>query len=149
MVQKIIPDVISNQKLQKLDPDASVKAAASLMGSNRISAILVLKNDRLIGIVTERDMTAKVLANGLDPEATKISEVMTPNPDCLSPNDSPNSALQIMSERGYRHLPVLDGEEVVGMVSIRDLYAYVKSNLEEDVRQRDAFMFESGYGAGN
>ncbi|HIN74882.1 MAG TPA: CBS domain-containing protein, partial [Rhodospirillales bacterium] len=54
MVQKIIPDVISNQKLQRLDPDASVKAAASLMGSNRISAILVLKNDRLIGIVTER-----------------------------------------------------------------------------------------------
>ena len=74
---------------------------------------------------------------------------MTQNPDCLSPNDSPNSALQIMSEKGYRHLPVLDGEETVGMVSIRDLYAYVKSNLEEDVRQRDAFMFESGYGAGN
>ena len=72
MVQKIIPDVISNQKLQTLDPDASVKAAASIMGSNGISAILVLKNDRLIGIVTERDMTAKVLANGLDPEATKI-----------------------------------------------------------------------------
>ena len=141
--------MISNQKLQTLDPDASVKAAASLMGSNRISAILVLKNDRLIGIVTERDMTAKVLANGLDPEATKISEVMTSNPDCLSPSDSPNSALQIMSERGYRHLPVLDGEEAVGMVSIRDLYAFVKRNLEEDVRQRDAFMFESGYGASN
>ena len=149
MVQKIIPDVISNQKLQTLDPDASVKAAASLMGSNRISAILILENNRLIGIVTERDMTAKVLANGLDPEVTRISEVMTPNPDCLSPNDSPNNALQIMSERGYRHLPVLDGEEAVGMVSIRDLYAFVKRNLEEDVRQRDAFMFESGYGASN
>ena len=131
MVQKIIPDVISNQKLQTLDPDASVKAAASLMGSNRISAILVLKNERLIGIVTERDMTAKVLANGLDPEATKISEVMTPNPDCLSPNDSPSSALQIMSEKGYRHLPVLDGEEAVGMVSIRDLYAYEKVTLKK------------------
>ena len=149
MVQKIIPDVISNQKLKTLDPDASVKAAASLMGSNRISAILVLKSDRLIGIVTERDMTAKVLAHGLDPEKTKISEIMTPDPDCLSPNDSPNNALQIMSERGYRHLPVLDGEAAVGMVSIRDLYAFVKKNLEEDVRQRDAFMFESGYGASN
>ena len=149
MVQKIIPDVINNQKLQTLDPDASVKAAASLMGSSRISAVLVLKNDRLIGIVTERDMTAKVLAHGLDPEKTKISEVMTPDPDCLSPNDSPNSALQIMSERGYRHLPVLDGQAAVGMVSIRDLYAFVKKNLEEDVRQRDAFMFESGYGASN
>ena len=149
MVQKIIPDVISSQKLQTLDPDATVRSAASVMGLNRISAILVLKNDRLTGIVTERDLTAKVLANGLDPEETKISDVMTPNPDCLSPDDSPNSALQIMSERGYRHLPVLDGEKVVGMVSIRDLYAYVKNSLEEDVRQRDAFMFETGYGAGN
>ena len=148
MVQKIIPDVIRDQKLQTLDPDANVKSAASVMGSNRISAILVIKNDLLTGIVTERDMTAKVLANGLNPETTKISEIMTPNPDYLSPNDSPDNALQIMSERGYRHLPVLDGDNIVGMVSIRDLYAYVKNKLEEDVRQRDAFMFEDGYGAG-
>ena len=148
MVQKIIPDVINNQKLQTLDPDASVKAAASLMGSSRISAVLVLKNDRLIGIVTERDMTAKVLAGGLDPVKTQVSDIMTPNPDCLSPDDTPNSALELMSERGYRHLPILDGQHVVGMLSIRDLYAYVKHQLEEDVRQRDAFMFDTGFGAG-
>ena len=119
------------------------------MGSSRISAILVLESHRLIGIVTERDMTAKVLAVGLDPEATQISEIMTPNPDCLSPDDAPNSALEKMSDRGYRHLPVLDGEDVVGMLSIRDLYAYVKNKLEEDVRQREAFMFDTGYGAGS
>ena len=149
MTDKIIPNVISNQQLQTLAPEASVREAASIMGSNRISAILVVKNDSLVGIVTERDMTAKVLAGGLDPDKTEISNVMTPNPDCLSPDDSPNSALELMSNRGYRHLPVLDGENVVGMLSIRDLYAYVKNQLEEDVRQRDAFMFDTGYGAGN
>ena len=148
MTDKIIPDVISNQKLQTLAPDATVREAANIMGTNRISAILVLENDSLIGIVTERDMTAKVLAGGLDPNITQISNVMTPNPDCLSPDDAPNSALELMSERGYRHLPVLDGQNVVGMLSIRDLYAYVKNQLEEDVRQRDAFMFDTGYGAG-
>ena len=149
MTDKIIPDVISNQNLQTLPPEASVREAAKIMGSSKISAILVLKDDHLIGIVTERDMTAKVLAAGLDPEATQISEIMTPNPDCLSPSDAPNSALEKMSNRGYRHLPVVDGEDVVGMLSIRDLYAYVKDQLEEDVRQREAFMFDTGYGAGS
>ena len=148
MTQKIIPGVISNQKLQTLPPEASAREAANIMGTNRISAILVLHNDHLTGIVTERDLTAKVLAGGLDPESTELSEIMTPNPDFLSPHDAPASALELMSIKGYRHLPVLDGEDVVGMVSIRDLYAYVKKQLEEDVRQRDAFMFETGYGAG-
>ena len=149
MTDKIIPDVISNQNLQTLPPEASVREAAKIMGSSKISAILVLKDDHLIGIVTERDMTAKVLAAGLDPEATQISVIMTPNPDCLSPRDAPNSALEKMSNRGYRHLPVVDGEDVVGMLSIRDLYAYVKNQLEEDVRQREAFMFDTGYGGGS
>ena len=148
MTDKIIPDVISNQNLQTLPPEATVREAAKIMGSSRISAILVLKDDHLVGIVTERDMTAKVLAAGLDPEATQISVIMTPDPDCLSPGDAPNSALEKMSNRGYRHLPVVDGEDVVGMLSIRDLYAYVKDQLEEDVRQREAFMFDTGYGGG-
>ena len=60
MTNKIIPDVISNQSLKTLPPEASVREAANIMGSSRISAILILKNDGLIGIVTERDMTAKV-----------------------------------------------------------------------------------------
>ena len=149
MTNKIIPDVISNQSLKTLPPEASVREAANVMGSSRISAILILEDDGLIGIVTERDMTAKVLAVGLDPEATQVSEVMTPNPDCLSPDDAPNSALEKMRDRGYRHLPVVDGEEVVGILSIRDLYAYVKNQLEEDVRQREAFIFDTGYGAGS
>jgi len=149
VTDRIIPDVISNQNLKTLPPEASVREAAKIMGSSRISAILVLESDRLVGIVTERDMTAKVLAVGLDPEATQVSEVMTPKPDVLSPDDAPNDALEKMSERGYRHLPVLDGQDVVGMLSIRDLYAYVKDQLEEDVRQREAFMFDTGYGAGS
>ena len=147
MTHKIVPDIVNNQALSKLTPDDTARVAARLMGTSRISAILVIKNERLVGIVTERDLTAKVLAGSLDPDATVLSDVMTANPDTLSPDDSPFNALELMSLRGYRHLPVVDGTSVIGMVSIRDLYAAVKDTLEEDIRQREAFIFDTGYGA--
>ena len=148
MAQKIIPDVIGEQNVLTLVPDETAREAAKVMGANRISAVLVVQDNRLIGIVTERDLAKKVIAGGLDPETTKLSEIMTANPDTLSPDDSPINALELMSTRGYRHLPVVNGDDLVGMVSIRDLYSFVKNQLEEDIKQRDAFMFETGYGAG-
>ena len=148
MAQKIMPDVIGEQNVLTLVPDETALEAAKVMGANRISAVLVVQDNRLIGIVTERDLAKKVLAGGLDPETTKLSEIMTQDPDTLSPDDSPINALELMSNRGYRHLPVVKGENLVGMVSIRDLYSFVKNQLEEDIRQRDAFIFETGYGAG-
>jgi len=147
MTQKIVPDIVNNQMLKTLGPDASVREAARVMGSNRISAILVTEGEKLVGIVTERDLTAKVLAGGMDPDATPLAEVMTVNPDTLSPDDSPFNALELMRLRGYRHLPVVEGETAVAMVSIRDLYAAAKDQLEEDIRQREAFIFDTGYGA--
>ncbi|MAI10477.1 MAG: CBS domain-containing protein [Rhodospirillaceae bacterium TMED167] len=147
MTRKIVPDIVTKQALKTLTPDATARLAARVMGSNRISAIIVIENECLVGIVTERDLTAKVLAGSLDPDATVLSDVMTANPDTLSPDDSPFNALELMSLRGYRHLPVVDGTSVIGMVSIRDLYAVVKDMLEDDIRQREAFIFDTGYGA--
>ena len=148
MAQKIVPDVIGEQNVLTMTPEAGAREAAKMMASKRISAVLVVQNNRLTGIVTERDLAKKVIAGGLDPETTKLSEIMTKNPDTLSPDDSPINALELMSTRGYRHLPVVNGDDLVGMVSIRDLYSFVKNQLEEDIKQRDAFMFETGYGAG-
>lgn len=148
MAQKIVPDVIGEQNVLTMTPEAGAREAAKIMASKRISAVLVVQNNRLTGIVTERDLAKKVIAGGLDPETTKLSEIMTENPDTLSPDDSPINALELMSTRGYRHLPVVNGDDLVGMVSIRDLYSFVKNQLEEDIKQRDAFMFETGYGAG-
>ena len=148
MSQKIVPDIVSNQTLKTLGPDAVVREAARVMGSNRISAILVTEENKMVGIVTERDLTAKVLAGSMDPDTTPLAEVMTRKPDTLSPDDSPFSALELMRLRGYRHLPVVEDDSVVGMVSIRDLYAAANDQLEEDIRQREAFIFDTGYGAG-
>ena len=144
----IIPDVVENQALYKVSPTASVCDAAKVMASNRVSAVLVTEGERLVGIFTERDLTARVVAEGRDPKTTRLIEVMTSRPDTLSPDDSPMSALDLMRRRHYRHLPVVEAGRIVGMVSIRDLYAFVKDQLEKDVRQREAFIFDTGYGAG-
>ena len=149
MTDKIVPDIVDNQTLHTLSKSSSAFEAASLMATNRISAVLITEDDKLVGIVTERDLTAKVLAGKLTPEDTALADIMTANPDVLEPNDSPISALELMRVRGYRHLPVVEDGSPVGIVSIRDLYAAAKDQLEEDVRQREAFIYDTGYGAGS
>jgi CBS domain-containing protein len=145
---KIIPDVVRDQTLYKLPPTASARDAAKVMGANKVSGVLVVEGERLVGIFTERDLTARVVATGRDPDMTKLAEVMTPRPDVLAPDDAALDALEKMRMRHYRHLPVVDNGKIVGMVSIRDLYAAAKLELEREVRQREAFIFDTGYGAG-
>lgn len=148
MQRRIVPDLVSNQTLASLPPSATVRDAARVMTERHIGAVLIAVDGRLQGIFTERDVLARVVAAGLDPDDTVLGGVMTPNPDTVAPNDTALEALRKMSERGYRHLPVLDGERVVGIVSIRDLYAAANSELAEDLQQREAFIFDTGYGSG-
>ncbi len=77
---------------------------------------------------------------------TPLARVITKNPDTLSPTDTALTALNMMRKRGYRHLPVVDGGQVVGMVSFRDLYAAVTTELEEDIHETEAFVFGDRYG---
>lgn len=146
MLRKIVPDIISDQDLVQLGEDASARDAARLMAERRIGAILITKDGKLAGIFTERDVTVRIVAPGRDPDTTKLSEVMTPDPDTVSPDDSPGHALDRMRARGFRHLPVIDGNAVVGIVSLRDLYSEATQRLEQDVRERDSFIFGSGQG---
>ena len=148
MQRRIVPDLVSNQTLASLPPSATVRDAARVMTERHIGAVLIAVDGRLQGIFTERDVLARVVAAGLDPDDTVLGGVMTPNPDTVAPNDTALEALRKMSNRGYRHLPVLDGERVVGIVSIRDLYAAANSELAEDLQQREAFIFDTGYGSG-
>ncbi len=128
---KIIPDVVKRQTLRTLSPDAVVRDAARLMLEFRISAVLIVDNERLVGIVTERDMTRVLATPETDPDATTLQAIMTPSPDTIAPDDDARDALELMEIRGYRHLPIVDGERLVGIVSIRDLYASVKRRLAD------------------
>jgi signal-transduction protein with cAMP-binding, CBS, and nucleotidyltransferase domain len=145
MIRKIVPDVINNQTLVWVGPGDTVRHAAQLMRELKVAAVLVMEGQRLVGIVTERDMTARVVAFARSPD-TKCGEIMTVNPDTLSPNDTAADAIAMMRSRGYRHLPVVEGDHVVGMVSVRDLYAVHNTELAEDLRDHESFIYGERYG---
>ncbi|MBB3262649.1 CBS domain-containing protein [Azospirillum sp. OGB3] len=149
--RKLIPDVIKDQQLVCLPPEASVQDAALLMAERRVAALLVTQGRSLKGIFTERDLAARVVAAGRDPVATRLAEVMTASPDTLGPDAHAYEALDLMERHHYRHLPVTaDGESdgmVMGIVSIRDLFAVVRAHLEDEIRDREAFIFGSNYSA--
>ena len=148
MHRKIVPDIVNDQQIELLSDGMTVREAAKYMADRHIGAVLIGEGDKLTGIFTERDILTRVVAKGLDPEAATVAEVMTGNPDTVAPSEEALSALDRMREKGYRHLPVADQGRVVGIVSIRDLYAAVKSELESDIKDREAFMFDTGYGSG-
>ena len=129
----IVPYAIGVQRLVTMSPMTPVSAAAREMAERRIGAVLVVDEGQLQGIFTERDALARVLAQSRDPDTTLIAEVMTRNPDTISPDETVAYALSVMNERGYRHLPVVDGETLVGIVSIRDLYRSIKSQMDSDL----------------
>lgn len=147
MLRKIIPDVVHNQFIRTVAETVSVREAARQMAERQVGALLVMREGRLAGIVTERDIAVRVVAKGLSPEATPVAMVMTQQPDSLNPGDTASAALEKMQRRGCRHLPVVDVRgAVVGMVSLRDLHRAVQADLEADLRDRDRYIFGDAYG---
>lgn len=146
MQRTIVPDIIRNQVLIFAQDSSTAREAARVMAENKVSAVMIVEGGSLRGIFTERDLAVKVVAAGLDPDCTALGAVMTRDPDTLRPEDTPRSALEKMSRGGYRHLPVVDGTTVVGMVSVRDLYSAALGEAEEDLRELDSFIHGPGYG---
>ncbi len=129
----IVPYAIGVQRLVTMSPMTPVSTAAREMSERHIGAVLVVDEGQLQGIFTERDALTRVLAPSRDPDTTLIAEVMTRHPDTISPDETVAYALSVMNERGYRHLPVVEGETLIGIVSIRDLYRSIKSQMDADL----------------
>jgi CBS domain-containing protein len=149
---KIVPDIVSDQTITSVTPEVTVRQAARLMAERNIAAVLVTQPDgrTLAGIMTERDIAARVVARSLDAGTVTVGEVMTKSPDTLLPTDRPMQALTMMREHGYRHIPVCQEDgTVVAMVSVRDLYAFVQGELEHDLKERDHYIFGEAYGQVN
>ncbi len=146
MERKIVPDVINGQTIHSVAPGETVRSIARIMRDRKIAAVVVMETERLVGIITERDMTTRVIAAGLNPDTTLARDIMTANPDTLGPNDKASEAIRMMREHNYRHLPVVAGHQVVGMVSVRDLYAVYNTELEQDLKDRNAFIYGENYG---
>ena len=119
MLSLPIRDVLEARRLITAFPHTSVAEAASRMKQGNVGAILVVEADRLVGIFTERDALFRVVACGRDPAATPLREVMTANPETVSPDETFGYALLVMYERGFRHLPVVESGWPIGVLSAR------------------------------
>jgi CBS domain-containing protein len=121
MRHRTVRDVMNCSALCQQSPGASVRIACRLMAEHHCGSILVVDRERLVGIFTERDAVERVFARGLDPDLTFLAEVMTLEPDTIGPNERVEDAIRRMDEFGYRHLPVVEDQRAVGVLSIRDL----------------------------
>jgi len=108
--------------LHYVTPSTTVGEAVALMAQHRIGSVLVMEGSQLVGIFTERD-TVRSLSHSYDAPAHSVSSWMTPEPMTVTPESSTDEALKTMLDHNFRHLPVMEGGEVVGIVSIRDLAA--------------------------
>lgn len=143
MFDQPVKQVMLRQKALKAPPETLVSKAAKLMASKNVGAILVVEDERLVGIFTERDVVFRVVAQGLDAQSTRLADVMTPAPDTVDPDKPFGSALLMMHEKGFRHLPVVKDGKVVGIVSSRSA---MDPTLEEFVseEQRRKHFQEKG-----
>ena len=141
MQRTIIPDVVRQQEIIAFNKTASIHVAVQAMSTHNIAAIAVTDGaGKLLGIVSERDMTHRVLACGLNPQATPLADVMTENPTTLRPGDNALDAVELMLNRNFRHLPVVNEDgTVLAMVSMRDLLKAALIDLNVDLEaERDA-----------
>jgi CBS domain-containing protein len=114
---------VMSRTLLTVSPDVSLTEVAERMVSRDVGAALVTQGERLVGILTERDVL-RAVARGT-PESTVVADLMTSDPETMEPDESTEHAAVLMIHGGFRHLPIVEGEEVVGMLSIRDLMRVV------------------------
>jgi CBS domain-containing protein len=132
MLRRIIPDVIRGQQVVHLGGQATTRQAAQLMRRHNVGAVLIVEDEVLTGILTVNDMTYRVIAEGLDPDKTLLGEVMTPDPDTVSSETTAIDALRLMQDGNYRHLPIVDGRRILGLVSRRDFHGVEKARLDDE-----------------
>jgi CBS domain-containing protein len=120
------------EAIHSVGPDTQVTECVRLMTAKKIGALVVMDGERLIGIFTERDALTKVLAGGLDPRSTKVSEVMTQDPYCIAPTTTVGDAMELVTKRRFRHLPIVENGKVLALISSGDLTHWlVKDQIGE------------------
>jgi CBS domain-containing protein len=128
-----LSDIVRNQNPLTLPSSATVKQACQSMSDRHLGAVLVTeKHGRLIGIFTGRDAVCRVLAAGKSPAKTRLGDVMTASPVTMSPERTVIEALRLMWDGGFRHVPVVADDKLVGVVSHGDFKGLEQGRLEEE-----------------
>jgi len=132
MFSEPVRAVMEREKLLVAPPETTVSEAAALMAHRQVGAVMVVEHEHLVGIFTERDAVFRVIARGRDAQTTRLADVMTAAPRTVDPDKSFGYALLLMSENGFRHVPVIENGKLIGIVSARNA---LDPDLEEFVSE--------------
>ena len=128
------------RRVATIDENKSVLDAAKLMAEEFIGSVVVTNASGIQGLFTEREMMINVVGKGKDPEKVRIKDVMTSNPLKVSPNDTASGCLDLMKEHQCRHLLVFEGDEFIGMASLRDMVALMLGEKEELIGRLERYI---------
>ncbi|MCH7636233.1 MAG: CBS domain-containing protein [Proteobacteria bacterium] len=121
-------------------PETSVLDAIRLMAEKGIGSLVVMEDQELLGIMSERDYARKVIIKGRSSESTAVSEIMTANVFTTSSSETVNDCMSVMTEKKIRHLPVVEDNAVIGMISIGDLVKAIISDQQEEIEQLEHYI---------
>lgn len=127
-------------EIWSLEPSASVYEAVRIMAEKEVGALLVMRDQTLVGIVSERDYARKIVLQGRSSHDTPVADIMTSPVITVTPSHTVGECMRIMTEKRIRHLPVVDGDKVTGIVSIGDLVNWVVSEQQETIRHLQAWI---------
>ncbi len=135
-----ICDLIKNQETYRADAGQTVLDVAKAMVARNIGAVPVLRDGVLVGIFSERDLMKRVVVEGRQADSTRVLEVMTSDPLVVSPEETPENCMLLMRRHGFRHLPICDGKQLRGLVSLRDLMLHDLNEKDHEVRMMRAYI---------
>jgi CBS domain-containing protein len=135
-----IYDLVKTQETYRVDVAQTVLEVAQAMVQHNIGAVPVLREGLLVGIFSERDLMKRVLVEGRDPRTTRMEEVMTQDPLVVSPHEDLHNCMLLMRRHGFRHLPICEGQKLLGLVSLRDILLHDLDQMDDEVRMMRAYI---------
>ena len=131
-------------EIHAVSPDATVFDAIKLMSERGVGALLVMQDDQLTGVISERDYTRKVILKGRSSSSTTVQEIMTSNIITLAPDNNIDQCMALMNENQIRHLPIVENGRVMGVVTIMDVIKNILSEKEFIIEQMESYIAGSG-----
>ena len=128
------------QRLLSVAPDDSVYAALKKMAQHDIGALVVVSGDKLVGVFSERDYARRVILEGKSSRDTQVSEIMTRQVICVSPERTADQCMAVMTQKRVRHLPVLENKRVVAVISIGDVVREMISDQQHTIQQLEQYI---------
>jgi CBS domain-containing protein len=139
-VSRVLADKQRSGDIECISPGGSVAVAVRLMNERRIGSLLVMDGDLLVGIFTERDVLVRVVGAGRDPAEATVRDVMTTQLLTIEPDTTVEEAMRLMTERRCRHLPVLEDDQVVGLISIGDLTRWLVEDQQNRIQDLEGYI---------